>query len=126
MDHFNFYEGFEWYQQRRREMNARANFVMMMNAAIVATTGELDDDPVRRQPNREIQRGPRGQNLLDDYFINYPIFPKGDFRPRYRMSSNLFNRLKTKLYNHDVYWHQRCDAIGVLGLLPEQKMTGDI
>ncbi|KAL9673873.1 hypothetical protein QQ045_030135 [Rhodiola kirilowii] len=40
------------------------------------------------------------------------------------MSSNLFNRLKTKLCNHEVYWHQRCDALEVLGLLPEQKMTG--
>ncbi|CAM8883842.1 unnamed protein product [Rhodiola kirilowii] len=107
-------------------MNARANSVMMMNAAVVATTGELDDEPVHRQLNRQRQRGPRGQNLLDDYFIERLIFPEGDFRRRYRMNSNLFIRLKTKLCNHDIYWHQQCDAIGVLGLLPEQKMTGDI
>ncbi|CAM8978482.1 unnamed protein product [Rhodiola kirilowii] len=107
-------------------MNARANSVMMMNAAIVATAGELDDEPVRRQPNRQRQRGPRGKNLLEDYFIERPIFPEGDFCRRYRMSSNLFNRLKTKLCNHDVYWHQRCDALGVLGRLLEQKMTGAI
>ncbi|KAL9682783.1 hypothetical protein QQ045_014592 [Rhodiola kirilowii] len=107
-------------------MNARANSVMMMNAAVVATTAELDDEPVRRQPNRQRQRGPRGQNLLEDYFIKRLIFPEGDFRQRYRMSSNLFNHLKTKLCNHDDYWHQRCGAIGVLGLLPEQKMIGVI
>ncbi|KAL9680547.1 hypothetical protein QQ045_018428 [Rhodiola kirilowii] len=67
--------------------------------------------------------GPRGQNVLDDYFIERPIFPEWDFHRRYRMSTNLFNRLKIKLCNLDVYWHQRCDAIGVLDLLPEQKMT---
>ncbi|KAL9674532.1 hypothetical protein QQ045_030804 [Rhodiola kirilowii] len=46
-----------------------------------------------------------------------------DFRRRYRMSSNLFNRIMTKLCNHDEYWHQHRDAAGVLGLLLEQKMT---
>ncbi|CAM8902428.1 unnamed protein product [Rhodiola kirilowii] len=42
------------------------------------------------------------------------------------MSRNLFNRIKTTLCNHDPFWHQRRDAAGVLGLLPEQKMTAAI
>ncbi|KAL9670039.1 hypothetical protein QQ045_007590 [Rhodiola kirilowii] len=42
------------------------------------------------------------------------------------MSSNLFNRIKTKLCNNDPFWHQRPDAAAVLGLLPEQKITGAI
>ncbi|CAM8999165.1 unnamed protein product [Rhodiola kirilowii] len=42
------------------------------------------------------------------------------------MSRNLFNRIKTTLCNHDPFWHQRRDAAGVLGLLPEQKMTAII
>ncbi|KAL9668735.1 hypothetical protein QQ045_006274 [Rhodiola kirilowii] len=42
------------------------------------------------------------------------------------MSSNLFNCIKTVLCNHDTFWHQRRDATGLLGLIPEQKMTGAI
>ncbi|CAM8920441.1 unnamed protein product [Rhodiola kirilowii] len=64
--------------------------------------------------------------MLEDYFVDRPIFSEVDFRRRYRMSSNLFNRIMTKLCNHDEYWHQRRDADGVLGLLPEQKMTAAI
>ncbi|KAL9664344.1 hypothetical protein QQ045_019744 [Rhodiola kirilowii] len=42
------------------------------------------------------------------------------------MSSNLFNRIKSALCNYDTFCHQRRDATGLLGLLPEQKMTGAI
>ncbi|CAM8951111.1 unnamed protein product [Rhodiola kirilowii] len=63
---------------------------------------------------------------MEDYFIEHPIFPQQDLRRRYRMSSNLFNCIKTKLSNNDPFLHQRSDAAGVLGLLPEQKMTGAI
>ncbi|CAM8934379.1 unnamed protein product [Rhodiola kirilowii] len=49
-----------------------------------------------------------------------------DIRRRYRMSRHLFARIMAKLCNHDEYWQQRRDAVGELGLLPEQKMTAAI
>ncbi|KAL9661783.1 hypothetical protein QQ045_026611 [Rhodiola kirilowii] len=97
-----------------------------MDVVVIATAGDEDDASSSRQPNRQRQRGSRGQNLLEDYFVDRPIFSEINFRRRYRMSSNLFNRIMTKLYNHDDYWHQRRDAAGVLGLLTEQKMTAAI
>ncbi|KAL9671264.1 hypothetical protein QQ045_008832 [Rhodiola kirilowii] len=98
----------------------------VMNVVVVATVGDEDDASTSRQPNRQMQRGLTGHNLLEDYFVDRPIFSEVHFRRRYRMSSNLFNHIKTKLCNHDDYWHQRRDAAGVLGLLPEQKMTAAI
>ncbi|KAL9677234.1 hypothetical protein QQ045_005462 [Rhodiola kirilowii] len=97
-----------------------------MNVVVVATKGDEDNASSSRQPNRQRQRGLRGQNLLEDYFVDRSIFSEVDFRKRYRMSSNLFNRIKTKLCNHDEYLHQLRDAAGVLGLFPEQKMTAAI
>ena len=61
---------------------------------------------------------------MEDYFIERPIFGPEDFRRRYRMHGHVFNRIMTALCNHDRFWHQRADALGVLGLLPQQKMTG--
>ncbi|CAM8914580.1 unnamed protein product [Rhodiola kirilowii] len=98
----------------------------VMNVVVVATTGDEDDASISRQQNRQRHRGSRGQNLLEDYFVDRLIFSEVNFRRRYRMSSNLFNRIKTMICNHDEYWHQRHDAAGVLGLLPEQKMTATI
>ncbi|CAM8932573.1 unnamed protein product [Rhodiola kirilowii] len=106
-------------------MMATANSFVMDDVVLSAACDE-DDASSSRQPNRQRQRESRGQNLLEDYFVERPIFSEVDFRRRYRMSSNLFNRIMTKLCNHDEYWHQRRDAAGVLGLLPEQKMTAAI
>ncbi|KAL9667493.1 hypothetical protein QQ045_001854 [Rhodiola kirilowii] len=123
MDHFHFDESFNMYEEQMRAMDETSNSFVMDAVALVTTGDEDDVQHRRRRPNQQRQRGPRGQNLLDDYFLEHPIFPERDFRRRYRMSRNLFNRIKTTLCNHDPFWHQRRDAAGVLGLLPEQKMT---
>ncbi|CAM8914477.1 unnamed protein product [Rhodiola kirilowii] len=126
MDPFNFDDSFNMYEEQMRAMDETCNSFVMDAVAFVTTGDEDDVQPRRRRPNQQRQRGPRGQNLLDDYFIEHPIFPERDFRRRYRMSRNLFNRIKTTLCNHDPFWRQRRDAAGVLGLLPEQKMTAAI
>ncbi|KAL9676890.1 hypothetical protein QQ045_005111 [Rhodiola kirilowii] len=125
MNPFDINENFRLYQQRRRASNERAN-VYITSAIVVATAGGGNEAPRPRRPNRQRERGSRGQNLLEDYFVERPIFPEVDFRRRYRMSSNLFARIKMKLCNHDEYWNQRSDAVGMLGFLPEQKMTAAI
>ncbi|KAL9682003.1 hypothetical protein QQ045_013796 [Rhodiola kirilowii] len=72
-------------------------------------------------------RGNRGgRNLMDDYFVERPIFPQQNFCRRYRMSIILFNRIKNDLCSQDEFWVQRRDAARLLRLLPEQKMTGVI
>ncbi|KAL9678584.1 hypothetical protein QQ045_016431 [Rhodiola kirilowii] len=111
------------YEEQMRVMDETCNSFVMDAVAFVTTGDEDDVQPRRRRPNQQRQRWPRGQNLLDDYFIEHSIFLERDFRMRYQMSRNLFNRIKTTLCNHDPFWHQRHDAAGVLGLLPEQKMT---
>ncbi|XP_074377143.1 uncharacterized protein LOC141718663 [Apium graveolens] len=69
------------------------------------------------------QRLSRGKNLMQDYFVDRPIFSEGDFRRRYRMRPHVYNRIMTTLCTQDSYWNQKADAIGLLGLLPLQKMT---
>ncbi|CAM8921667.1 unnamed protein product [Rhodiola kirilowii] len=39
------------------------------------------------------------------------------------MRPHVFNRIMTALCTQDSYWHQKADATGLLGLLPQQKMT---
>ncbi|CAM8981232.1 unnamed protein product [Rhodiola kirilowii] len=109
MDPFDFDENRRRYEQLRRESDIiTTSFIM--DATVLATIGDEDNSPPRRQPNRERQRQSRGQHLLEDYFVERPIFLPQDFRRRYRMSSNLFNRIKTALCNYDTFWHQRRDA----------------
>lgn len=93
----------------------------IINVTTIAVADDKNNVPPRRRPNLERQRGPRGQNILDDYFIERTIFPARDFHRRYRMSRNLFNHIKITLCNHDTFWHQRRDAAGVLGLFHEPK-----
>ncbi|CAM8947365.1 unnamed protein product [Rhodiola kirilowii] len=125
MDPSDLNQLFRRQQQRRRAANARATS-FVMSAVIVASGGAAPEPPPTRRPNRQRQRGPRGENLLEDYFVERPIFSEMDFHRRYRMSRHLFARIMAKLCNHDEYWQQRRDAVGELGLLPEQKMTAAI
>ncbi|KAI5328503.1 hypothetical protein L3X38_027900 [Prunus dulcis] len=42
------------------------------------------------------------------------------------MQPHLFNKVMHDICNYDAYFVQKCDATGVLGLLPEQKLTAVI
>ncbi|KAL9674508.1 hypothetical protein QQ045_030780 [Rhodiola kirilowii] len=123
MDIFNFGKNQRARQQRRRERDEMANSFIV---SAITMMNDEDDVPTRCRPNLPRQRESRGQNLMDDYFVERPIFPQQDFHRRYRMSINLFNRIKNDLCSQDEFWVQRRDADGLLGLLHEQKMTGAI
>ncbi|CAM8909057.1 unnamed protein product [Rhodiola kirilowii] len=110
MDPSDLNQLFRRQQQRRRAANARATS-FVMSAVIVASGGAAREPPPTCRPNRQRQRGPRGENLLEDYFVKRPIFSEMDFRRRYRMSRHLFARIMAKLCNHDEYWQQRRDAV---------------
>ncbi|XP_075483795.1 uncharacterized protein LOC142523949 [Primulina tabacum] len=45
------------------------------------------------------------------------------FRRRFRMSRNLFLRIVDEVKNHDIYFTQRSDSVGRLGLSTIQKTT---
>ncbi|XP_074352912.1 uncharacterized protein LOC141692069 [Apium graveolens] len=76
-----------------------------------------------KSSNHHRQRLSREKNLMEDYFVDRPIFSEDDFRQRYRMRTHVFNHIMTALCTQVSYWHQKEDAVGLLGLLPQQKMT---
>ncbi|KAL9676679.1 hypothetical protein QQ045_004895 [Rhodiola kirilowii] len=83
MDPFNFDESFNMYEEQMRAMDETCNSFVMDAVAFVKTGDEDDVQPRRRRLNQQRQRGPRGQNLLDDYFVEHPIFSERNFRRRY-------------------------------------------
>ncbi|KAI5352681.1 hypothetical protein L3X38_005572 [Prunus dulcis] len=88
--------------------------------------GRRRGSQVGRRRNVERHRHSRGKNLLEDYFIPTSLYSNVDFRRRFRMQPHLFNKVMHDICNYDAYFVQKCDAAGVLGLLPEQKLTAVI
>ncbi|XP_021813357.1 uncharacterized protein LOC110756258 [Prunus avium] len=77
----------------------------------------------RRAPNVDRHRQSQGKNLLEDYFIPNSLYHVSKFRERYRMQPHLFQKIMHDICNYDTYFIQKYDAVGVLGLLPEKKLT---
>ncbi|CAL9006672.1 unnamed protein product [Prunus brigantina] len=77
----------------------------------------------RRAPKVDRRRESRGKNLLEDYFIPNSLYPEYKFRERYRMQPHLFQKIMHDICNYDTYFIQKHDAVGVLGLIPKQKLT---
>ncbi|CAL9029617.1 unnamed protein product [Prunus brigantina] len=88
--------------------------------------GRRRGSQVGRSRNVDRHRHSRGKNLLEDYFIPTSLYSDVDFRRRFRMQPHLFNKVMHDICNYDAYFVQKCDATGVLGLLPEQKLTAVI
>ncbi|CAL8993104.1 unnamed protein product [Prunus brigantina] len=88
--------------------------------------GRRRGSQVGRRRNVDRHRHSRGKNLLEDYFIPTALYSDVDFRRRFRMQPHLFNKVMHDICNYDAYFVQKCDAAGVLGLLPEQKLTAVI
>ncbi|XP_065860788.1 uncharacterized protein [Euphorbia lathyris] len=63
------------------------------------------------------------QNMYDDYFSSNPRFDANTFRRRFRMSRTLFQRIIDAVTTHNVYFQQRTDAVGRVGLSSIQKVT---
>ena len=102
---------------------------MVTEAAMMKELLDTPDEPQGRgsrpgkSSNHLRERLSRGKNLMAVYFVDCPIFNEDDFRRRYRMRPHVFNRIMTALCTQDFYLHQKTDAIGLLRLLPQQKMT---
>ncbi|CAM8926970.1 unnamed protein product [Rhodiola kirilowii] len=94
--------------------------------------GQSDGLPPRRggsTMNRQVINRDREEGnarLYRDYFSENPTYPESIFRRRFRMRRSLFLRIQRELAVHDVYFTQRVDAVGVLGLSPLQKITASL
>ena len=77
--------------------------------------------PGHRVINRDREAADR--NLWNDYFSDNPRYNANMFRRRYRMSRSLFLRIVEAVHNHDLYFHQKKDGVGRIGLSPLQKIT---
>ncbi|KAI5323185.1 hypothetical protein L3X38_032257 [Prunus dulcis] len=88
--------------------------------------GRRRGSQVGRRWNVDRHRHSRGKNLLEDYFIPTSLYYDVDFRRRFRIQPHLFNKVMHDICNYDAYFVQNCDAVGILGLLPEQKLTAVI
>jgi hypothetical protein len=76
-----------------------------------------------KRKNIDRNRNEMGKQLLSDYFGDQPTFGPELFRRRFRMRRELFLRILDDVTENDKYFLQKSDAVGVLGLLPEQKIT---
>ncbi|XP_024172394.1 uncharacterized protein LOC112178487 [Rosa chinensis] len=101
------------------------------NALVVAAVAEakassgsrrLDSQPGSTL-NEERFRESRGNNMMEDYFVERPVFSEEVFRTRYRMSHNVFNSISSDLCRYDQYFVHKSDAVKKVGLLPQQKLT---
>ncbi|XP_024172300.1 uncharacterized protein LOC112178378 [Rosa chinensis] len=100
------------------------------NALVVTGAAEAEASSESRRrgsrprgaPNEERFRESRGKNMMEDYFVEHPIFSEEEFRIRYRMSHNVFNRISSDFCRYDRYFVQKSDAAKKVGLLPQQKL----
>ncbi|XP_021840793.2 protein ALP1-like [Spinacia oleracea] len=85
-----------------------------------------------RPPNTDIlvranrQREEGHNRLFNDYFAVNPVYSEKQFRRRFRMKRPLFCRIMNKVVENEVWFQQRRDAAGRLGLSGLQKCTAAI
>ncbi|KAL5722607.1 hypothetical protein ACHQM5_006110 [Ranunculus cassubicifolius] len=61
----------------------------------------------------------------NDYFVENPTF-EDKFRRRFRMSRNIFQRIRRGLKDYSPLWKKSFDAAGVMGFSSYQKMCASI
>ena len=84
--------------------------------------GAGSEDRISRQ-YRYRDRVSGHSRLLNDYFVENPVYDKTLFRRRFRLSRPMFLRILHTLQQRNQYFVQRRNAANTLGLSGEQKMT---
>ena len=79
-------------------------------------------DRVSRQ-YRYRDRVSGNSRLLNDYFVENPVYDETLFRRRFRLSRPLFLRILRTLQQYNNYFVQRRNVANTIGLSGEQKMT---
>ncbi|XP_056685446.1 uncharacterized protein [Spinacia oleracea] len=90
--------------------------------------GEEESSNRRRsyKKSRYIDRDREAANtrLMNDYFVDRPLYPEYVFRRRFRMRKHIFLRVvEAVTAKQHEYFQQRPDATGKLGATPIQKCT---
>lgn len=78
-----------------------------------------------KRADKERKRSKWGEELMSDYFGDNPTYDARDFRRRFRMRREVFERVVYALVEdtESNYFTPRPDATGLLGFLPDQKVT---
>ncbi|XP_042974639.1 uncharacterized protein LOC122306272 [Carya illinoinensis] len=90
---------------------------------------EVDGQSSRRRGNSQRHKFIRRdhvqghERLFRDYFAENPVYPSNLFQRRFRMSRPLFLRILNEVESYDLYFVQRKDNAGRLGLSCMQKIT---
>ncbi|KAJ9546879.1 hypothetical protein OSB04_019422 [Centaurea solstitialis] len=82
-----------------------------------------DQPPRAARRYRDTQREIGETRLMEDYFVDNPIYDEVICRRRFRMQRSLFLRIVNVVTANDEYFAQRRDATGRRGLSPLQKCT---
>jgi hypothetical protein len=61
--------------------------------------------------------------MMQDYFCQAPVFGLALFRRHYRMRRSLLLTIMDRVCAREIYFVQKRDAVGFLGLSPHQKIT---
>ena len=69
------------------------------------------------------QRWLANERLLNDYFVDNPVFNEVEFRRRYRMRRPIFLRMLDHVQAANPYFKQSYDGVGHPGFSPHQKIT---
>ncbi|XP_029708579.2 uncharacterized protein LOC115255014 [Aedes albopictus] len=99
---------------------------LLLKAATEYETNHAGGSRPGKKPN--INRGAHegAQRLFQDYFSESPTYTDSQFRRRFRMSRNLFTKIVADIESANVYFVQKPDATGKLGLTSLQKCTAAI
>ena len=84
--------------------------------------GTSSGDRISRQ-YRYRDRVSGHSRMLNDYFVENPVYDETLFRRRFRLSRPLFLRILLTLQQHNDYFVLRRNAANTVGLSGEQKMT---
>eukprot|EP00918_Siedleckia_nematoides_P100514 GHVU01219694.1.p2 GENE.GHVU01219694.1~~GHVU01219694.1.p2 ORF type:complete len:181 (+),score=34.25 GHVU01219694.1:1056-1598(+) len=130
----------EWRRQLRERMSDAMQSDDDEDAAVLAAVHEVTSEsavvePVRQRlggsapgkaPNVDRNRAAGHRQLMADYFGvdgMPPTYNDKTFRRRFRMRQSVFHRLVAGCVEADDYFRQKVDAVGVMGLSPQQKVV---
>jgi hypothetical protein len=68
---------------------------------------DLLDEPKKKKKMVYRNREEAHANLYRDYLSENPRYDEETFQRRFRMPSNMFKDICTRLVQHDKYWEQR-------------------
>ena len=81
---------------------------------------------VGRGGNIEQQRVFYSHRLYKDFWDPTPVYSAAYFKLFFKLPIVLFNEILDKVVRHDVYFRQKSDAAGKLGLSPHQKIASAV